>query len=75
MISVKSKPRQQKQNPSKCDICDKDFKSTDGLRAHFNGVHNVIKEHQCNICQKVIRFQCQLISHVKTTAHENIKIY
>ena len=59
----------------KCEICDKEFKTNNGLKNHFNLVHKLMKEHQCNICQKVVGFQCQLISHVKTTAHENIKIY
>ena len=46
------KPRQKNQNPLKCEICEKDFKSNDVLRAHFNGVHNVIKEYHVIFAKK-----------------------
>ena len=56
----------------KCEICDKEFKNINGLRKHFNIVHNFVKEHQCNICQKVFMIHSQLTSHVKI-GHENKK--
>ena len=49
----------------KCEICDKEFKNNNGLKKHFNVVHNFVKEHQCNICQKVYKIQSQLTIHVK----------
>ena len=39
----------------KCEICDKEFKNNNALKKHFNNVHNFVKEHQCNICQKVFK--------------------
>ena len=66
--------RQQQQNPLKCEICDKEFKSNNGLKTHLNLVHKLMKEHQCNICQAVFKVQRQLNSHVKI-AHENKKYH
>ena len=56
----------------KCDICEKEFKNNNGLKMHFNIVHNFVKEHQCNICQKVFKLNNQLTSHLKI-AHGNKK--
>ena len=56
----------------KCEICDKEFKNNQGLKKHFNIIHNLEKKHQCNICQKVFKFHSELILHVKI-AHENKK--
>ena len=56
----------------KCEICDKEFKTNNGLKSHFNITHNLKKEHQCNICQKVFNIQDHLTSHVKIV-HENKK--
>ena len=58
----------------KCEICDKEYKSKQGLGNHFKNVHNfnLIKEHQCNICQSGFDLQSQLTWHMKI-AHENKK--
>ena len=58
----------------KCEICENEFKDNNGLKKHFNFVHNFVKgrEHKCNICQKVFKLHCNLTSHVKI-AHENKK--
>ena len=64
--------RQQEQNLLICEICDKEFKSNNGLKYHFNTFHKLMKEHQCNICQQKFKLQSQLTSHVKIT-HENQK--
>ena len=45
--------RQQLQNSLKCEICDEEFESNKGLKNHFNIVHKLMKEPQCNICQNV----------------------
>ena len=60
-----NKLREQQQNPLKCEICDREFKSNNTLKKHFNIVHRLIKEHQCNICQNVFTFLSQLTSHMK----------
>ena len=39
---------------SQCEICGKEFKSNIGLKNHFNVIHKLMKEHQCNICEKCI---------------------
>ena len=52
-------------NPFKCEICDKEFKSNNGLKNHFNIVHKLMKERRCNICQKVFKLTNELSSHVK----------
>ena len=52
MKALKKLIRQQQQNPLKCEICDKEFKSNSGLKNHFNLVHKLMKENQCKICQK-----------------------
>ena len=44
----------------KCEICDKEFKNNRGLKYHFNMVHNLGKECQCNICQKIFNSQNKL---------------
>ena len=62
----------QQKNPLKCEICDKEVKSNNGLKRHFNIVHKLMEEHQCNICQNVFKCQSQLTSHVKII-HENKK--
>ena len=61
-------------NPFKCEICEKEFKKSKGLKYHFNISHNLKQQHQCNICQKVFNIQSQLNSHVKIV-HGNKKIY
>ena len=67
-----NKSRQQQQSPLKCEICDKEYRSNNGLKYHFNLVHMLMKKHECNICQKVFKLQSQLTSHVKTV-HEKKK--
>ena len=66
--------RQQQKNTLKCEICDKEFKSNNCLKNHFNIVHKLMTELQCNICQKVFKLQAQLTSHVKIV-HENKKYH
>ena len=56
----------------KCEICDKEFKSNNKLKKHFNIVHNFVKEHQCNICNSVFKIRSQLTLHLKI-AHESNK--
>ena len=56
-----------RQNPFKCEICDKEFRDIKGLKNHLNLVHKLMGEHQCNICQSVFKLQKQLNSHVKMT--------
>ena len=36
----------------KCEICDKEFKNNKSLKYHVNIIHNLVKDFQCNICQK-----------------------
>ena len=60
-----NKSRQKQQNPLKCEICEKEFKSNNGLKNHFNIVHKLMKEYECKIFQKVFKLQTQLNSHVK----------
>ena len=36
------------QNKPKCEICDNEFKTIKGLKNHFNNVHMLMKEHQCD---------------------------
>ena len=67
-----NKSRQQQQNHLKCEICDKEFRSNNGLKNHLNVFHKLMDEHQCNICQSVFKLQSQLNSHVKII-HENKK--
>ena len=69
-----NKSRQKQQHHLRCEICDKEFKSSKGLKNHFILVHKLMKEHQCNICQKVFKLQSQLTSHVKI-AHGNKKYH
>ena len=64
-----------RQNLLKCEICDKEFKSSKGLKNHIDIVHKLMEEHhQCNTCQKVFKLQSQLTSHVKTV-HEKKKYH
>ena len=56
----------------KCDICDKEFKNTKGLKYHVNIIHNLEKEYQCNVCQKAFNTQRKLTLHEKIV-HENKK--
>ena len=58
----------------KCEICDEQFKNKNGLKQHFNIVHNTEKEHQCNICQETFKVLSKLTRHVKIV-HENKKDY
>ena len=69
-----SKKLRQNQIPLKCEICDKEFKTNNSLRSHFNIVHNFVKKHQCNICQKAFKLHSQLTLHLKIT-HENKKLH
>ena len=60
-----SKKILQNQIPLKCEICDKVFKTINGLKTHFIIIHDLEQEFQCNIWQKIFYIQKQLISHVK----------
>ena len=55
----------QNQIPLKCEICEKEFKNTRGLKTHFDITHDLKKEHQCNICQKVFNIKGYLTNHMK----------
>ena len=59
-MASSNKSRQKQQNLLKCEICDKEFRSNNGLKNHSNIVHKLIKEHQCNICQKKFKLRSQL---------------
>ena len=50
--------RQQTKNPLKCEICAKEFKSNKSTKNHFNIIHKLMKENQCNIL-------------INTTKHNN----
>ena len=63
-----------RQNPIECEICDKEFKSNNGLKNHFNIVHKLMKKYQCNICQSIFKLQCHLNYHMKI-AHQNKKYH
>ena len=56
----------------KCEICDKEFKTYNGLKYHFNITHKLEKILQCNICQKNFNTQSQLTWHTKFV-HEDQK--
>ena len=60
MDALNSISNKKNQIPLKCEICDTEFKNNNGLRRHFNIVHKLLKEHQCNICQNAFKLQCQL---------------
>ena len=62
-----------RQNPLQCES-GKEFKSNRDLKNHFNVAHKLMKEHECNICQKVFKLQSQLTLHMKI-AHENKKYH
>ena len=38
------KKLRQIKNPLKCEICDKEFKTNNGLKNHFNRIHNLEKD-------------------------------
>ena len=58
----------------KCEICDKEFKNSNGLKRHFKFVHRLEKEYQCNICQNVYKLKDQLTLHVRSV-HDNKKYH
>ena len=66
------KKLRQNQISLKCEICDKEFKSKNSLKNHFNITHNLEKKYECNICQKDFNVQTALTSHVKIV-HGNKK--
>ena len=41
-----------KSKPSKCELCDNDFRLKDHLHLHINNVHKEQKNHKCKFCQK-----------------------
>ena len=51
------KKLKQNQIQLKCEICDKEFKTNNGLKNHFDITHNLEKEYQCNICQRFLIFK------------------
>ena len=73
-MEVLNNSGQQIQVPLKCEICDEEYKSKQGLISHVNRVHkfSLIKEYQCNICQSRFDSQRQLTLHTKIS-HENKK--
>ena len=49
-----SQKQEQAQIGLKCEICDKGFNRSNGLKYHLNIIHNLEKKHHlCNICEKV----------------------
>ena len=59
----------------KCEICDKEFKTKNGLKNHFNITHDLEKEHHCNICQKAFNILNQLTTHMKVVHSKNKKYH
>ena len=49
-----------------CDVCDKEFNSTAGLRIHRKTVHNDTVYLPCNECPKRFTAQRNLKAHIKT---------
>ena len=58
----------------KCDLCDKNFKSSKNLKSHIMCVHHKIKNHKCDLCDKTYSKKSDLKKH-KQVVHEEINNY
>ena len=56
----------------KCNICDQEYKTKNGLGSHIDRTHNQQKVYQCNICNKSFPIQKKLDLHMKSV-HEKKK--
>lgn len=55
--------------PFSCDICNKTFMTTAGLRCHSR-IHSGKKPYVCNLCTKTFRQQQHLKNHLRTHSGE-----
>ena len=56
-------------NMTPCPLCKISFSSTKELNDHIHKVHNVAKEHNCDMCDRVYTTKCLLTMH-KMEMHE-----
>ena len=57
-----------------CELCSFRCSDQSGLNFHTRNVHDKIKPHKCNICQKSFGYTAELNQHI-TAVHEGIKAF
>ena len=56
-----------------CDICEKVFKSTNGVKHHIQN-HDKIIELKCNICERIFMRNSGLRNHFRKCHDEEAEI-
>ena len=56
-------------NKFQCDMCKKILKRFDSLEYHINAIHNNVKPHKCEFCNKTFSTKIILQKHV-LSVHE-----
>ena len=54
----------------KCETCDKEFKNNNGLKKHFNTVHEGLKNYKCYFCESFFGTPHRLKCHMKRVHEE-----
>ena len=66
------KETQKRPNQSQMwNLWQREFRTKNGLKNHFNITHDLQKEHLCNICQKAFNILNQLTTHMKVVHSKN----
>ena len=70
--TFKKKGTKQKRTQHECDVCEKSFRRSGGLKRHVR-IHTNEKPYECDVCEMSFRDSCTLKSHMRI--HTNEKPY
>ena len=67
--TFKKKGTKQKRTQHECDVCEKSFRRSGGLKLHMR-IHTNEKPYECDVCEKCFRQAGTLKDHMRIHANE-----